>query len=417
MNKSIKEYFEDKNIGWMLLSLAISICLWFVVINTQNPEESRTYSTKIVVKGIESVNAEGLTVTNLDEITSSSVSVKVRGPRLSLDRLRGEDITAAVDLNKLNFATLPGNADCAVEISLPTGIDDIRAENMSGRTVNVVVERMISETRKVEIDFAGSAENGYTIVAEEIYPSSVTVSGASSAIAKVHSVRADVDVTGQSEDRAVTARAYACDSEGNKLDDVTLSTYEIRAELKAHVSMRVPVEVSLSDPMEGYSVESVVCSPNSLLITGKPDVLDTIEKITLSEIDISSRTSNVQSVFYVENLLPDGITTADGVEKITVDIKIVGESEREIKIDRTKVVLEGKEDGLSYRIGFDEDYGVTVKGAESVISALSDDSVKVSVDVSGFESGTHHVVPHISLPNGVSLEESVESITVTVTEE
>lgn len=416
MNKSVKEYFEDKNIGWMLLSLAISICLWFVVINTQNPEESRTYSTRLTVKGIESVNDEGLTVTNLDEITSLSISVKVRGPRLSLDRLRGEDITAAVDLSKLDFAALPGDAACAVEVSLPAGIDDLRVENMSGRTVNAVVERMISETRKVQIDFTGSAENGYTIVTEEIYPSVVTVSGASSAIARVHSVKAEADITGQSEDRGITLRAYACDSEGNRLDDVTLSTYEIRAELKAHVSMRVPVEVSVSDPMDGYSVETVSCTPSSLLITGKPEVLDTIEKITLPEIDISSRTSNVQSVYYVENLLPDGITTADGVEKITVDVKIVGESERELEIDRSMVELEGEEAELEYRIGF-ENYSVLVKGAESVISSISTDSVKVSVDVSGLAAGTHLVVPHVSLPNGVSLGQTPESITVTVTEE
>ena len=44
-----------KDIGWKLLSLIIAIGLWFTVINTENPLETRTYTAAIQLQNKESL--------------------------------------------------------------------------------------------------------------------------------------------------------------------------------------------------------------------------------------------------------------------------------------------------------------------------------------------------------------------------
>ena len=99
--KKIKEIIM-KDIGWKLLSVAIAVGLWFMVINIENPIENRNYTTKITFENEEVLAEQGLVITNLDEIKDTNVTIKVRGERMALDRLSQYKsyIQATVDLKK-----------------------------------------------------------------------------------------------------------------------------------------------------------------------------------------------------------------------------------------------------------------------------------------------------------------------------
>ena len=107
-----------KDIGWKLLSLIIAIGLWFTVINTENPLETRTYTAAIQLQNKESLFERGYVVVNNDELTSTRVTVRLRGQRLALDTLSKSNtrVQAIVDLENVIYSydgnpvsqTLPG---------------------------------------------------------------------------------------------------------------------------------------------------------------------------------------------------------------------------------------------------------------------------------------------------------------------
>ena len=47
------------DIGWKLLSLIIAIGLWFMVINTENPVETRSYTAAIQLQNEEALTERG----------------------------------------------------------------------------------------------------------------------------------------------------------------------------------------------------------------------------------------------------------------------------------------------------------------------------------------------------------------------
>ena len=53
-----------KDLGWKLLSVAIAATMWFMVISINQPIDTRTYSTTLILEGEETLTEEGLTIVN-----------------------------------------------------------------------------------------------------------------------------------------------------------------------------------------------------------------------------------------------------------------------------------------------------------------------------------------------------------------
>ena len=93
-----------KDFLWKLLSLAIAVILWFVVINLENPVETRNFTALLQIKNESVITERGQTISNYDEIAGRKITIKIRGQRLSLDRLykNRADIQAYIDLSLLD---------------------------------------------------------------------------------------------------------------------------------------------------------------------------------------------------------------------------------------------------------------------------------------------------------------------------
>lgn len=416
MIDSLKRYIEEKNILWMLLSLAIAFALWVIVINTQNPEDMRQYSVNMRVENYEMVTTAGYVVTNLDEIQNEKVRLTVKGPRMSLDNLtKNPDIAIIVDMSKIDYSALPGTATVSLDYKLPDSIDDLRIDNRPKTEVTLNLERLVTESFKAEVKTTGAAAQGYTMVAERITPSDIMVSGASSVISEVYGVAVNVDVTGMTENMIVTGVPYAYNAAGEVIEGVNLNMNEVEIELEAHVSMTLPIDYSVNTPGEGYVVDQVICTPFELVVTGKPEVLDTIDSVVLPEVDVSNRVSSVQQVFYLDTLLPEDVKPASGTDKIIVDVKIIPSAEIWVDANAADVELTGEAEGYDYSVKA-ENYKLLLKGSGQKIFNLTKDDYSVTVDVSGLEAGEYTVEAEVMLPDNIYLSGEKPRITVIVTD-
>lgn len=67
-----------KDLGWKLLSIGIATIMWFMVININQPVDTRTYSKYITLENMEALTDRGLTVKNAEEIAQQRLILKLR---------------------------------------------------------------------------------------------------------------------------------------------------------------------------------------------------------------------------------------------------------------------------------------------------------------------------------------------------
>ena len=61
-----------KDFGWKLLSVAIATILWFMVINIDQPVDTRGYNRPLSIENMETLTDRGLTVGNLEELKNTN---------------------------------------------------------------------------------------------------------------------------------------------------------------------------------------------------------------------------------------------------------------------------------------------------------------------------------------------------------
>ena len=181
-------------------------------------------------------------------------------------------------------------------------------------------------------------------------------------------------------------------------------------------SVRVAVDIT-GRAAEGYEVTGIYVSPDTVDVAGKASDLSGVSIIRLPDIDVTGIDSNIIKEFSVEDYLPEGLRVigADGSDKITATVSVEEETTKEIVIPAESIAVEGTlEEGLSAHIA-GNDMTITISGAGSVISTVEADDIKAYVDVDGYEVGVYSDADvQFELPDGVSLVEGGETVTVTV---
>lgn len=418
MNRSNKFTMD---IGWKLLSLVIAIGLWFMVINTENPLETRSYTANIQLQNEESLFERGYVVVNEDEITSTRVTVRLRGQRLALDTLSQSStkVQAVVDLDNVIYSYNGEPVSVPVKIVIPSVVNDsFEILSKSIQTVTVDIQPYINKDFEVKAVVNNTDSDTVQLANAVASPGTVTVYGAKSLVNSIVEVRAEVNPEILEDGMVITTAPVAYDAEGNVVDKVTFSSNELSVKIGMDEMKSVRVAVDITGrAAEGYEVTGIYVSPDTVDVAGKASDLAGVSIIRLPDIDVTGIDSNIIKEFSVEDYLPEGLRVigADGSDKITVTVSVEEETTKEIVIPAESIAVEGTlEEGLSAHIA-GRDMTITISGAGSVISTVEADDIKAYVDVDGYEAGVYSDVDvQFELPDGVSLVEGGETVTVTV---
>lgn len=418
MNRSNKFTMD---IGWKLLSLVIAIGLWFMVINTENPLETRSYTANIQLQNEEALFERGYVVVNEDEITSTRVTVRLRGQRLALDTLSQSStkVQAVVDLDNVIYSYNGEPVSVPVKIVIPSVVNDsFEILSKSIQTVTVDIQPYINKDFEVKAVVNNTDSDTVQLANAVASPGTVTVYGAKSVVNSIAEVRAEVNPEILEDGMVITTAPVAYDAEGNVVDKVTFSSNELSVKIGMDEMKSVRVAVDITGrAAEGYEVTGIYVSPDTVDVAGKASDLSGVSIIRLPDIDVTGIDSNIIKEFSVEDYLPEGLRVigADGSDKITVTVSVEEETTKEIVIPAESITVQGTlEEGLSAHIA-GRDMTITISGAGSVISTVEADDIKAYVDVDGYEAGVYSDVDvQFELPDGVSLVEGGETVTVTV---
>lgn len=203
----MKKYKLTVNLGLKIAAFIFSAFLWLIVVNVDNPVESRTF-TDIPV-----------TIVNDDIITSGgevyqvvgqqTVSVVVYATREVRQQLSAEDIVATADIREMNSSLVP------IEVTIPEFEGDYESAEAVPRNLQIQIEKSGSRVLALTADDTGIVRNGYMIGSMTVHPTNITITGPESVLEQIDRAVASVDVDGMSKSEEREATLYLYDSNGN----------------------------------------------------------------------------------------------------------------------------------------------------------------------------------------------------------
>lgn len=411
------------NLGLKLLSVVIAIILWFVVVMTNNPKDSKEFrNIPVVLTNVELLTGENKVYEVLDN--TDIVRVTVEMPRDKMDQISESDIVAEADVSKLTeINTVPIN--CYV------GNDSLNVSSVTCNrdVVRLSVEDKINRTFNIEIVPIGKPAEGYVIDDISSSLTRIQISGPRSVIEKVKKVVAEVDVTNAVGDISVNVAPQFYDENDNAVPNsskITKSDNTVHLDVKVLVTKEVPVEVSYTGtPAEGYlATGEIGCDPATVMLSGTLPALAGVNKIVIpgEDVDITDATGDFSVTVNLQRYLNiNDVKLLDGgTQRVTITVDIEAEAERTLTIPERNISIlslpEGFEAELAEREEPYEPYEIRISGLEAAVSAVGQDSLRGTLDIGEWmeeqnmeelSAGTYEIPVSFELPDNVNIEEGL----------
>jgi YbbR domain-containing protein len=392
--------------GWEPLSrlglaFALAALLWIYVLDQENPAISATYNNiPVTPHGLGS----NLNVAN----DLGTATVTVRAPGDVLARLQAANFQATLDLTGRGAGTyrLP------VAVVPPVGVTDASVEPAM---VSVQIEELAERRLPVTVRTQGRPGLGYRIQTQQVRPTEVLVRGRRDAVERIDSLVADIDVEGKQGTQTGDVRPKAVDFAGREIADLDFNPAYVNVTIAIQqllgyktLPVRVPVEGA---PAPGYRVTDITIQPTTLTVYGLPSVLEPLTALETAPVSIGGTTQTVSLDIQVpitngRTLYPPG--TSDRVSVRVAVEEISTKTRLSVLLDKV-----GLAPGLGAVLSPDR-VDVTLSGPFDALQSIKPDSVRATLDLTGYAEGTHRVAPVITLPPHTTLQ-AVDPGDVTVT--
>ncbi len=160
MGKSMKDKLID-NLGLKVIALLFAVVLWLLVVNINDPIESRTFSNiKVNVLHEEIIENQAKTWQVLDN--TDSVTVVVRGKRSILERMRTEDISASADIKELMLENM-----VPIEVTVRGFEGEYREAYASPKNMQIKIENSKKAEFPITVVTTGEVQEGYALGSTE----------------------------------------------------------------------------------------------------------------------------------------------------------------------------------------------------------------------------------------------------------
>ena len=392
------------NIGLKFLAVLIALVLWLAIVNVNDPEKTITVSNIPISVTNESAITSRDMVYNVK--SEQYLNITVSGKRSIVSNLSAEDFRATASLKELSKVN-----------SIPV---DVTTKNASlGRKITIVkqsAQTILVDVENVEekdftdlvVEYTGKVADGYVAGLSSMSTDEVTVKAPTSIIDKIKkvAVRCSLDGTNTNISKKCPVILYDKNDKEIKSDEIELSDKKIRVNVNVLRAKQVPISTinkdELGKPADGYVVDDVILSSDSITVYGSEESLDSIESLDIQDdIDVSDAKGDVTQNIDVTGKLPKGLSVS-GESTITVKVLIKKLITRTFEYDASEVSLNDLDVQLVTK-----KVKVTLQGEEEVISQLTKDDMAISADLGKVKEGTTTVHVDVAVPDNTTLMNNV----------
>ena len=415
--KKINKLYNSK-LFWAIVSLLCSLLLWGYV-SGQDGKESTITLTGIGVEfaGQDELTERSMSITAAD---TSTVSIRVKGTRSELSKLKSSEIKAVIDVSKIQQ---PNAMSWSYDLVFPSNVDEdnIQIISRSPDTINFTVVKNSSKTVEVKGSFEGTIAE--KCVAEELVfePSIITLEGPEEALEKIDCAWVtfgDSDLYIEST-YSIDKGFSLVDKDGKPCSStgITMSSNFVTATQPILKTKELPLTVNLI-ASGGVSEDDceVTIEPATIQIAADSRLIDDKNSIDLGNIDLSSFNNSFEDTMTIP--LEDGIQNITGITEATVKITVAGTHTKTFTTDN----ISCKNISNGYKASIDtKEVEVTLRAKDAdKLNDIDASDIIVVADLSdyGTTTGQVQVDGKVSVKGhkGVGAVGDVK-ITITITKE
>ena len=412
------------NLSLKIMSVAIAIVVWLIVVNIDNPVGTNYYT----ITDVELINKEYVESSDtigkmcMPEENQDSVKVAITASKKVRDRIRLSDITAVADLQQAvsldtDPVMVPITVTCLASGVLPSDIK-VTPQNL---TVNLDEK----ETQEFVVNVSkGDTKPGkdYAVGSLTASPEKIRITGPKTLVNKIDKVNATIALDGNTEDYTQEVNLTIYDKNQEALSESEMNSLRIENNAKVVVTaklwkIRTGVKIAagyVGTPAGGYQVGSVKTVPDTISVAGNTEGLESLSEndnmitIPADRIDISGESKDVERKISLKNLLPDNVKlTSDSSEDVWVTVSILPVGSQEFNLPTKNIEVKNKPDNL--QVTFETaQIALRIKSESEDLEDLNiNEDVKAEIDLKDKEAGNYKVPVKLSLPDGYEMVEDV----------
>lgn len=389
------------NLIWFGISLVIAFFVWMTAVSQADPVEQWRLAERVPIRVTPD---EGLIITNASSLTSTA-SVQLRAQRSVRQLLAADDITVFADLSDLGPGTFT--------VPLTARIARDRRATVAGVSPSqITVTLEIQESRLVPVRLVISEAPPLVVSAAEpeFDVRQVTVSGPSSRVEQVVEAVATLDLSQQRETFSGDVRLVPLDANGNEVREITLDPQIILARVPIEPNSEIREVRVQPNPVgelpEGYVLTSFDYEPRIVYVSGSVEALSSLAGTLLTTpIELSGKTGSFQEQVTVQLPNSELVIVTGGTITVTVGIDTQTVTRQ---FDRVDIELINTRSDFEYRLDPTE-VSVLVTGPQPLLNDLTEDDVRVIIDVSGLQAGSSYQITPVA---GIGQDVDTENIAV-----
>lgn len=403
------------NLGLKLLAVIFAVILWVVVVNIDDPSQTRQYTTSVSLENKSYISSNGKWADYLNG--KNTITFSVYAKRSIHQNLSNSNFTATADAEKIEYDEQTGTYRVPVAVTCNRNSSSITITTKE-LYLDLELEDSASKQFPIKAATTGTVASGCALGTVEITDANVMkVSGPASVVNQIDTVTATINVDGMSADIADRVTPVFYDSDGNVVDTTKLTLSVSTVNISAQILNTKDVELEFQTtgtPADGYAEGDITYSPQTVRIKGEAAVLNTVNKITIPEevLDLTGAKANIEKTVDISTYLPFGtslVISSESKIDVVVTIEAVKTKTLQIPVGNLQVIGLDAEEEITYE---DEAVVVTVSGRSSVVDTLDEKAISGSVDVSDLRQGVHHVPVTVDLDKTLL---SYDDVTVSLT--
>lgn len=414
------------NLGLKILALFVSVGLWIIAININDPVSENTYTVNVTLQNSGVLSSAGKYFEVKDN--SDRIKVVVRGTRTALSQFNQTDIVATADMSKITEDNL-----VPIELSTTKQSDKIEGIRSESQYVKLALEDVRRLQMPIEVKVLNDPADGYILGATQTSQNVVILSGPESIINQVESAAVEIDVSGATTDVKISLPIHLYSEEDDIIDTskVNMSVQEISTTASILQKAVVPlIAIPQGTPTQGYVLNGIIEGlPTEITIAGKSNIVSKIPYIDISEsLDVNDIYQDTSYEININDYLPDGVSLVGTVGNngiLDISVGVDKESEKTIVLDPEAIQVIGVPEGFSATVSdLENDVEVPVSGLNSLLDAVDESKLVPIINVDKYLSNNEMTIEkgHLDIPLDITLPDNVRlsrevKVRITITEE
>ena len=400
------------NLILKLAALVLAVILWLVVVNVDDPTQSRNFTATVTVENAGYMADQGKYFEIPEE--ELTVTFKVSAVRSVMRNLSNSDFKAVANME--NIEQVEAGYRVPVDITATRYASSVKFPNTI-EYAKVDVEELVTKQFTIKALSKGDPAENCAVGTLEASPNVLKVTGPKSVVDQIQTTQAVIDVTGASSDLTDSVAPVLFDGNGAIIDPSKL-TYNINTitiSAKILDVRSIPVEVSTTgSPGDGYGIREIIVEPQKIRVKGAASALNAADKILIPAdlIDVSGASADVERTIDITEYLPAGIELADADERnVQIDVVIEPYESLTYQVPVGQITLSNVPQDLTCNF-IDSEVTVKVKGLKSDVEALTVADITGTLELSGISEGKHSLQVRWDLDEEVYTLESNGSVSL-----